>query len=49
MIKYYDRDDNRDNNGNKYGNIDDNSAAVSGSDGPIFDPIMTPWSRLGIA
>ena len=40
--------DRRDNNVNKEKNKDDNAASWSGSDGPIFDPIETPWSGLGI-
>ena len=32
----------------KYGNNDNNTAVGSGSYGPIFDPITTPWSRLSI-
>ena len=35
--------DDGDNDGNK----DDNAASGSGPDGPIFDPITTPWSRGG--
>ena len=49
MKKYDDRDDDGDNNLNEDGNNDNNSAARSGSDGPIFDPITTPWLRLGLA
>ena len=49
MTKYDERDDNRDNDGNEFVNDDDNATAVSVSDGPIFDPITMPWSRLGLA
>ena len=49
MMKYDDRYDNRDNDVNEDGNEDKNAADISGSDGPIFNPIMTPWSRIGLA
>ena len=39
---YDDGDDDRYNNGNEDGNGDVNSNSGSGSDGPIFDLIMTP-------
>ena len=42
-------DDDGDNGRNKDGNNDDNAASGLGSDGPIFDPIMTPRSLLGLA
>ena len=45
MTKYDDGDD----DGNEDGNDDDYAAAGSGSDGPIFDTITTPRSRLGLA
>ena len=47
MTNYNNGDDDRDNDGNKDGNDDDNAASESGSDGPIFDVISTPWSRRG--
>ena len=40
--------DGGDNNGNEDINDDDNAASGLGYDGPIFDPITMPWSRLGI-
>ena len=46
MMKYDSRDDDGDNYGNEDRNDDDNAAAGSGSDGMIFDPKTTPWSRL---
>ena len=42
-------DDDRDNGKNEDGNNGDNAASGSGSDGPIFDPIVINWSCLGIA
>ena len=39
MTNYDDRDDDR--------NDDDNADSGSGSDGPIFDPITTPWYSGG--
>ena len=47
MTNYHYGDDNIDNNRNEDGNDDDNAASGSGSDGPIFDPIMTPRSNRG--
>ena len=47
--KYNNRYDDRYNGVNEDGNDNDNAAARSGSDGPIFDPITTPQSRLGLA
>ena len=51
MMNYDDRDkdidDDIDNDGNEDGNDDDNTASGSGSDGQIFDPVMTPQSRGG--
>ena len=49
MTNHGDRYDDRDNDRNEDGNDEDNAASGSGSDGPIFDPIMTPRSRLGLA
>ena len=49
MAIHKDGDYNEDTNGNNDGNNDNNSAYGSGSDDPIFDPIMMPQSRLGIA
>ena len=49
MNKYNDVDDNRDNYINEDEEDIDNSAAGSGSDGPIFDPIKMPRSRLSLA
>ena len=49
MMKYDDRYDNRDNDVNEDGNEDKNAADISGSDGPIFNLIATPRSRLIIA
>ena len=43
MTKYDNGDDNKDNDGNKDVNNDDNAAAVSGYDGLIFYLITTPW------
>ena len=37
------------NDRNKDVNNDDNAASGVISDGPIFDPTTTPWSRLGLA
>ena len=48
MTKYNDGDDNRADNGNKYGNGDDNVTSISGSNGPIFDMVETPWYYVGI-
>ena len=42
-------DDDGDNDGNEDGDDNDNYASRSGSDGPIFNPIVTPLSRLGLA
>ena len=42
MTKYNDGYDGGDNDVNKDGNNDNNAAAGSGSDGPIFDPIRVP-------
>ena len=47
MTNYKDGDNNVDDDINKDGNDEDNAAFGSGSDGPIFDPIMAPWSRGG--
>ena len=46
---YYNRDDDRDNDGNKDGNNHSNDDPGSGSGGPIFNPIATPQSWLGLA
>ena len=46
MTKYDDRDDDGDNDRFEDGKDDDNAAAGSGSDGPIFDLITTHRSRL---
>ena len=43
MTKYDNGDDNKDNDGNKDVNNDDNAAAVSGYDGLIFDLTTKPW------
>ena len=43
-----DGDDDRDNFGNEYRKKNANAASGSGSNGLIFNPIATPWSRLGI-
>ena len=47
MTNYDNRDDDGDNYGNKDVNDDDNAAFGSGSDGPIVNPIMTPRSCGG--
>ena len=47
MTKYDDRDDDGNNEVNEDRNDDDNAASASVSNGPIFDKITTPWSRLG--
>ena len=47
--KYYRGDNNEDNDRNSNGNDNENATTGSGSGGPIFDPITTPWSCLGIA
>ena len=47
MTKYDGRDEDRDNDGNKYGNNDANDTAGSGYDGTIFDPITMPRSYEG--
>ena len=44
MTKYDNGDDDRDDNVNEDGNDDDNSAYISGSDGPIFGLIITSLS-----
>ena len=49
MNKYNDVDDNRDNYINEDEEDIDNYAAVSGSDGPIFNPIIMPRSQLSLA
>ena len=49
MTNHYNEDDNGDNNGNEDENDDDNATFGSGSDGPIFDPIVMPRSCLGLA
>ena len=48
MTNNDDGDDNRDNNENEDGNNDSNAASGLESDYPIFHPITTPWSHLGI-
>ena len=48
MRKCYEVDDDADNDRKKYGNDDDNAAAGSGYDGPIFDTITTPQSHQGL-
>ena len=40
--------DNGDNGRNKDRNDGNNATSGSGSNGPISDPIMTLWSRLGL-
>ena len=40
-------DDDGDNNGNENKDDVNNAASVSGSDGPIFDWILMPWSCGG--
>ena len=47
ITKYDDRDENVDNDKNRDKNDDENAAAGSGSDGLIFNPIMTTWSCGG--
>ena len=37
------------NYGNKDGNYYNNASSALVSNGPIFDPIATPWSRLSLA
>ena len=49
MTNQYDRDDGIDNNRNEDGNGDNNAASVEGYNGPIFDPVARPQSRLGLA
>ena len=49
MKKYLDRDDEGDNDGNNDRNNNDNATDRSSSDGPVFDTITTPRSRLGLA
>ena len=48
MTNHDDGDDDEDDDGNEDENDDDNVTSGSGSDGPIFDPIVTPWSHLGL-
>ena len=51
MTNYEDGGDNGDDNGNEegnnYGKDDNNASSGSGSDGPIFEPIITPRSCGG--
>ena len=42
MANYDDGYGDRDDDGNEERNYDVNATSESGSDGPIFDPIMTP-------
>ena len=49
MMNYDDGYDEGDNDGNKDGNNNKNAASGSGSDCPIFGPIMTPRSRGGVS
>ena len=42
ILNYNEVDDDGDNDRNKYGNNNDNTASISGSDSPIFDPITMP-------
>ena len=49
MKNHDDGYDDGDIDGNEYGNNDENVASGLGSDGPIFDPITTPRSHLGLA
>ena len=49
MTNHVDRYYYGDNDRNEDGNDDDNAASRSGSDGPIFNPISAPRSRLGLA
>ena len=43
-----DGDEDGDNDGNEYKNNNVNAASGSGSNGKIFDPIVTPRSYLGL-
>ena len=49
MTNHDDGNDSGDNDRNKDKNDDSNVASGPGSDGPVFNPIATPRSRLGIA
>ena len=49
MTNHDDRDENGDNKKNENGDDDDNAASGLGSDGPIFNQIMTPCSCLDLA
>ena len=49
MTNHDDGDDDGDDDGNEDGNNDDNAASGLGSYGPIFNPITTTWSRLGLS
>ena len=49
MTNHDNGDTDGDNDGNDDGKDDDNAASGSGSNGPIFDPIATSWSLLGLA
>ena len=44
MKNYDNRDDEGDNNGNEDVNNNGNTYLESGFEGPVFDPITTPWS-----
>ena len=44
-----DRDDDRDGDVDDNRNDEDNAASGLRSGGPIFNPIIMPWSRLSIA
>ena len=48
MTNHDDGDKNGDNKVNEDRNNDDNASSGSGSYGPIFDTITTPWSRLSL-
>ena len=48
ITKYNDGDDDGDNDKNEDGNDNKKSTSGSGYDGPIFGPITTPRSRLGL-
>ena len=48
MTNHNNGDSDGDNDRNEDEDDDDNAASGSGSDGPILNPIATPWSRLDI-
>ena len=45
-MNYDERDDSGGNDRNEDGNNNDSAASGSGYDGPIFNPITMPWSRV---